>query len=193
MSVKLASVWAKCVYPFRHMTNIILKKLCVVIPSLVPPPRLELGSSLLSITFYVWRVYQFLHEGILFEPMVGFEPTAYWLQISCTTIVLHWQNSEKIIQTVALTNLKKWLVHPDLNWRRNCQKVVCYRYTMDQLKNTITIVAEAGLEPARSLLTRRFSCHTCFYTSQLIALPLVFCLESTVVYTVVRRIKHSQK
>lgn len=35
------------------------------------------------------------------------------------------------------------------------------------IKNTITIVAEAGLEPARSLLTRRFSCHTCFYTSQL--------------------------
>ena len=34
------------------------------------------------------------------------------------------------------------------------------------IKNTI-IVAEAGLEPARSLLTRRFSCHTCFYTSQL--------------------------
>ena len=34
------------------------------------------------------------------------------------------------------------------------------------IKNTI-IVAEAGLEPARPLLTRRFSYHTCFYTSKL--------------------------
>ena len=108
--------------------------MCVTIPSLVPLPRLELGSPLPSITFWVWRVYQFLHKGVLFEPMVGLEPTAYWLQISCTTIVLHWQKSKKTIQTVAITILKKWLAHPDSNWKRNCQKVVCYRYTIGQLK-----------------------------------------------------------
>lgn len=45
-------------------------------------------------------------QGGSFEPMVGLEPTAYWLQISCTTIVLHWQKSEKIIQTVSITTLK---------------------------------------------------------------------------------------
>ena len=33
------------------------------------------------------------------------------------------------------------------------------------------IVAETGLEPVRSLLTRRFSYHTCFDTSQLIIRP----------------------
>ena len=115
----------------------------------------------------MWRVYQFLHEGFLFEPMVGLEPTAYWLQISCTTIVLHWQKSEKIIQTVVITILKKWLAHPDSNWRCNCQKVVCYHLHHRPIKNTITIVAEAGLEPARPLLTRRFSYHTYFYTSKL--------------------------
>ena len=170
---------------FRHMTNIILKKngwpiqirtenatakkLCVTIPSLVPLPRLELGSLLLSITFWVWRVYQFLHKGFLFEPMMGFEPTAYWLQISCTTIVLHWQKSEKIIQTVAITILKKKkMVGPSrFELKTQLPKSCVLPLHHRPIKNTITIVAEAGLEPARPLLTRRFSYHTCFYTSKL--------------------------
>lgn len=68
------------------------------------------------------------------------------------------------------------------------KKVVCCHLHHGPIKNLYTIVAEAGLEPARSLLTRRFSYHSRFYTSQLIALPLVFYLETTDVYTVVPKI-----
>ena len=126
---------------------------------------------------------------------MGLEPTAYWLQISCTTIVLHWQKSEKTIQTVVITiffffkMVGLYRFELKMQLPKSCVLPLHHR----PIENLYTIVAEAGLEPARSLLTRRFSCHTCFYASQLIALPLVFCLESTDVYTVVRRIKHSQK
>ena len=123
---------------------------------------------------------------------MGFEPTTYWLQISCTTIVLRWQKLHMPLHHTAFTTLKKMVGLSRFELKTQLPKSCVLPLHHRPIKNTI-IVAEAGLEPARSLLTRRFSCHACFYASQLIALPLVFCLESTDVYTVVRRIKHSQK
>lgn len=38
-----------------------------------------------------WHLLIILNLLIIFEPVMGVEPTAYWLQISCTTIVLHRQ------------------------------------------------------------------------------------------------------
>ena len=44
--------------------------------------------------------------GGLFEPSMGFEPTTYWLQISCTTIVLRWQKLCMPLHHTAITTLK---------------------------------------------------------------------------------------
>ena len=91
------------------------------------------------------------------------QPTDYKsvAQPSCST----GKKLRITLRHTAITILKKMVGLSRFELKTQLPKSCVLPLHHRPIKNTI--VAEAGLEPARPLLTRRFSYHTCFYTSQL--------------------------